>query len=248
MSTGMIILVCLGGLAALCVFGSIVAAIAIPNLLAAKLSSNEIAAMATLRNLTSAQAQFQVSGFCDVDGDGVGEYGTFVEMTGTGPSRAGVVEASAGTLAGSSFTEGGRLLQPAILSPSLAAVGPDGIVTKAGYCFRIVLPDNAESHGWVHETYDGSHAGLTGGTGAIGTDAAETTWCAFAWPVAVGNSGNRVFFVSDYGDVWQCDNDLARWSGRQDSVPLVAAELVEATEDATAPVQDSAGNTWRRVN
>ncbi|MBL9088854.1 MAG: prepilin-type N-terminal cleavage/methylation domain-containing protein, partial [Planctomycetia bacterium] len=40
---------------------AIIAAIAIPNLLAARLSSNETAAIATLRNIISAQAQFQQS-------------------------------------------------------------------------------------------------------------------------------------------------------------------------------------------
>src|SRR5213076_2732362 len=38
---------------------AIIAAIAIPNLLAARLSANETAAIATLRNIISAQAQFQ---------------------------------------------------------------------------------------------------------------------------------------------------------------------------------------------
>ena len=38
---------------------AIIAAIAIPNLLAARLSANETAAIATLRNVISAQAQFQ---------------------------------------------------------------------------------------------------------------------------------------------------------------------------------------------
>ena len=40
---------------------AIIAAIAIPNLLAARLSTNETSAIATLRNVISAQAQFQQS-------------------------------------------------------------------------------------------------------------------------------------------------------------------------------------------
>ncbi|MCK6479066.1 MAG: prepilin-type N-terminal cleavage/methylation domain-containing protein, partial [Planctomycetes bacterium] len=51
---------------------AIIAAIAIPNLLAAKLSSNETAALATLRNLASCQAQIQTSGKIDCDSDGIG--------------------------------------------------------------------------------------------------------------------------------------------------------------------------------
>ena len=53
---------------------AIIAAIAIPNLLAARLSANETAAIATLRNIISAQAQFQQSAKADTDTDGTGEY------------------------------------------------------------------------------------------------------------------------------------------------------------------------------
>jgi hypothetical protein len=53
----------------------VVSAIAIPNLLSARLSANERAAQATLRSLGSAQAQLQAMGAIDEDRDGIGEYG-----------------------------------------------------------------------------------------------------------------------------------------------------------------------------
>jgi prepilin-type N-terminal cleavage/methylation domain-containing protein len=56
---------------------AIVAAIAIPNLLSARLSSNEAAAVGTLRNIISAQAQFQSTARADANSNGIGEYGTF---------------------------------------------------------------------------------------------------------------------------------------------------------------------------
>lgn len=61
---------------------AIVAAIAIPNLIAARLSANETAAIATLRNVVAAEAQFKQSAKVDTDGDGAGEYGGFAEMSG----------------------------------------------------------------------------------------------------------------------------------------------------------------------
>src|SRR5688572_10894076 len=72
---------------------AIIAAIAIPNLLAARLSANETAAVATLRNIISAQAQFQQGAKSDTDSDGTGEYGGFYEMSagGTGRLMAGTV-------------------------------------------------------------------------------------------------------------------------------------------------------------
>ena len=72
---------------------AIIAAIAIPNLLAARLSANETAAIATLRNIISAQAQFQQGAKADTDADGTGEYGGFVEMS-AGAGKAWVLQAS----------------------------------------------------------------------------------------------------------------------------------------------------------
>ena len=64
---------------------AIIAAIAIPNLLSARLNSNETAAIATLRNIISAQSQFQSTARADENNNGVGEYGTFGELSGEKP-------------------------------------------------------------------------------------------------------------------------------------------------------------------
>ena len=61
---------------------AIIASIAIPNLLSARLSANESAAIATLRNLVSAQSELQSQGAIDQDVDGIGEYGWFSEVAG----------------------------------------------------------------------------------------------------------------------------------------------------------------------
>jgi hypothetical protein len=61
------------------------AAGAIPKLLSARLSANESAAIASLRSISSAEAQLQSSGAVDVDRDGVGEYGTLDELCGVPP-------------------------------------------------------------------------------------------------------------------------------------------------------------------
>jgi len=54
---------------------AIIASIAIPKLLSARISANENAAIATLRSIASAQAQLQASSAIDTDADGGGEYG-----------------------------------------------------------------------------------------------------------------------------------------------------------------------------
>ena len=104
---------------------AIIAAIAIPNLLAARLSANETAAIATLRNIISAQAQFQQSGKADTDDDGTGEYGGFIELSGQG----------AGRMTG--------ILVPAVLSGAFKVLNANGEVSRSGYFFQVFLPDAA---------------------------------------------------------------------------------------------------------
>src|SRR6187402_2069591 len=66
---------------------AIIASIAIPKLMSARLAANEAAAISTLRSISSAQAQVQSSGAIDTDADGAGEYGGFAELAGAFPMR-----------------------------------------------------------------------------------------------------------------------------------------------------------------
>ena len=154
---------------------AIIAAIAIPNLLSARLNSNETAAIATLRNIISAQAQFQTTSRADDNNNGVGEYGSF------------------GELSGSVGVRGGAVLNPPVLSSSFRAVNAGGEVSRSGYLFAMFLPDPA-----------GAGLAEVGGGGApaaVDPDIAETTWCCYAWPTNYGNTGNRSFFVNQGGDI-----------------------------------------------
>ena len=64
----------------------IIAAIAIPNLLRARLAANETNAIGALRTLSSAENSFKSSATADTDGDGVGEYGSLPMLTNTTPA------------------------------------------------------------------------------------------------------------------------------------------------------------------
>ena len=172
-----------------------------------KIAPNETAAIATLRNMASCQAQLQTMGKIDCDCDGVGEFGTFLEMTGSVGVRKQLLQ---GNPNGSSFAVLGTKLNPAVMSASLANVDSTGVVTKAGYCYRVYLPDTNHPAGFVHETGPAASVSLTG---PAGVDLAETTWCAYAWPIVFGVSGRRCFFVNQDGDVLQSSNRTTRWSG-----------------------------------
>jgi hypothetical protein len=213
---------------------AIVAAIAIPNLLAAQLSANETAAIATLRNLASCQAQVQTSGLIDVDKDGIGEYGTFLELTGAVGVRA------PGSADGS---KRGRVISPPIMSAALAQVDRTGIVTKSGYAFAIFLPD-ASGRGWVHETGPAATAALSG---PVGADAAEVRWCAYAWPIARGNSGNRCFFVNDAGDVLQSHNEVYPHQGAV-GLPDPGSAFLPGGTGLAIGTTGADGNVWKVTN
>ena len=68
---------------------AIIAAIAIPNLLAAKRASNEIGAVAALKSISTSQRLFRES---DAEGDGEFDYGTLAEL-----ATAGVIDDILGT-------------------------------------------------------------------------------------------------------------------------------------------------------
>ena len=166
---------------------AIIASIAIPNLLSARLTANETAGISTCRNLASSQSQLQASGAIDVDGDGAGEYGFFGELSGGAQLRGTTVN-----------------LNPPVLSAAFRTVA-NSVVTRSGYYFAIFLPD---------ENGIGTAEGATGGAPAgtdwnLAADYCETTWCAYAWPINRGNSGNRAFFVNQQGDVLSCQNRVA---------------------------------------
>jgi len=61
----------------------IVAAIAIPNLVRARMAANESAAIANLRAVVSAQTGFKTATAADVDADGNGEYGSLLQLANT---------------------------------------------------------------------------------------------------------------------------------------------------------------------
>jgi hypothetical protein len=135
-------------------------------------SLHETAAMATLRNVISAQAQFQCTARADENRNGVGEYGSFAELSGA----AGVRD--------------GNVLNPPVLSSAFRLVSK-GRAERKGYRYRIYLP----GAGGVPVT-ERDRGGI--GAGEVSAELAETTWCVYAWPV---EGEGRTFFTNQAGDV-----------------------------------------------
>ena len=203
---------------------AIIAAIAIPNLLAARLSANETAAIATLRNIISAEAQFQQSAKADTDNDGTGEYGGFLEMSGGGVGRMTSV------------------LSPPVLSGAFRVLNVAGEVSRSGYFFRLFLPDA----GGV-----GVGEPQTGFTAAsVDPDLVETTWCVYAWPVNFGQSGNRTFFTNQGGDVVATEKSTysGTATGPASDAAFNPADAGRITGAVAIGIAGVDASTWKQVN
>lgn len=192
---------------------AIIASIAIPNLLSARLSANETAAIATLRNIVSAQAQIQSQGAIDVDVDGIGEHGWFAELAGSHNLRD-----STGPL-------GGPVLNPPVLSGSLATV-VGGFVNKSGYLYEMILP----GAGGVPL----NEAPAGGSPGGENADLCETSYIAYSWPMGFANTGNRAFCVNQTGDVLQTNNLASPVAGGHYSAAAAAPAGDAAMENGAA--------------
>ena len=163
---------------------AIIAAIAIPNLLTARVTANETAAAGTLRTLVSAQAQFKAFAKADVDADGIGAYGSFLELSGGANVRA---DPTVG------------VLKPNVLSTAFATPNADGHVDRSGYYFKIFLPAD-DGTGVVCDDAAG------GDWSEVDESRAEQYWCCYAWPFEYGVTGNKTFLVNQMGEIVYTDS------------------------------------------
>jgi prepilin-type N-terminal cleavage/methylation domain-containing protein len=218
---------------------AIIASIAIPNLLSARLNANESSAVATLRNISSSQAQLQASGVIDTNQNGQGEYGYFAELSGAQGVRTGNVDN------GAASTVGTVRVSPPTLSQAFGLVNATGHVTRSGYVFRMTLPGVTKN--FLAEPAMGTSA-------AVSPSNAEVLWCCYAWPATYGNSGKRTFFVNQQGDVLGCSNGTRRYSGTGATAVAPAGNacfVVGATSMSHSLATNALGvdgESWRVVN
>ena len=185
---------------------AIIASIAIPKLMSARISANENAAIATLRSIASAQAQLQSSCAIDTDADGGGEYGFFGELAGASQLR--IFDPATG-LPGLDPMP----LDPSILPTAFADTvlqGGQAEVERAGYIFKMYLPAavvGGDIQG-IPETGPDGAGGATAGN-IPDSDNCEILWGCYAWPTEAEATGNRAFFINQEGDLLQTLNNQA---------------------------------------
>jgi prepilin-type N-terminal cleavage/methylation domain-containing protein len=220
---------------------AIIASIAIPRLISARLAANESAAIAALRSLSSAQAQIQSSGAIDTDADGGGEFGAFGELSGAQPMRvsnAGVPAAGAAGI---------DELNPSVLSQAFGNVDANSVVTRSGYVFKIYLPTAGQNPGGIAEEAGG---GFVAGP-FPDPDNGEVLWGAYALPLDAGTTGNRCFFINQEGDLLSTPNRGAGGVAVYTSTAAAAHPAFNAAytgadmaTDMAVGVAGQDGNTW----
>jgi hypothetical protein len=189
----------------------------------ARMNGNEVSAIATLKIISSAQAQCQASGVIDANSNGAGEYGSFGELSGHTVVRGGTV-----------------CIVPPILSDAFGSVTA-ARVSRSGYVFQMFLP-NAQCAG-VAEAPTGGGSGVS-----IDAQQAERLWCCYAWPQAMGDGGRRMFFVNQCGDVLATSGAAVAYNGSVTTPKFDAAFVANDSSGMAARVAVNSvgqdGNTW----
>jgi prepilin-type N-terminal cleavage/methylation domain-containing protein len=225
---------------------AIIASIAIPKLMSARISANENAAIATLRSIASAQAQLQSSCAIDTDADGGGEYGFFGELAGTAGLRFYDAGADAPDV---DLTAG--FLNPAILPTAFGDTVHDGntecVIERSGYYFKIFLPD-VTAGGAILGVAEEGPEGQGGAATIPDPNNCEILWACYAWPVDAESTGNRAFFINQEGDLLQTLNNeggggtIGLYEGLA-AVPAYDAAFENGTSSLVAGMGASLGIT-----
>ena len=202
---------------------SVVAGVAVPNLLSSRAVANERAVVASLRTIATAQTQCQTRAISDRDGDGQGEAIGIDQMAGLRP-----------------LFDGTSSVAPPCLPPSLGTTNVAGIAQSRGYLMTLYLPDAAGNALIANAANEAN----------IAADQAEIAWSCVAWPLTRGRTGIATYFVNQAGEILVAKN--ATYDGTSSVPPGGAAltgvgpsELVGGT--LAIGLAGADGNVWQTL-
>lgn len=217
-----------GGLVYIVPAGVLFGAVAIPMIEKDKqrklLDGNEDAAIDMLRNLATAQSQFQSNCVVDQDEDKIGEYGFLQEL-------AGIMNPRGKT----------EPLQPGYIAPTFVESIHEGVILYHGYYFYCYLPGA--------ETAIGEAEGI-GNIAAASADQQESRYVIYAWPVEYGKTGNRTFVINQAGEVhygWESGYSLANKPAAHDAF-LAGSEKADNLEGDLAKDESGYAGYWQTLS
>ncbi len=186
----------------------------------------ERSAIGALRALATAQEEFRQGAIVDQDSDGQGEFGYLQELSGTAIPRGNTAKVNL-----------------AFISLAFGKTAQhSGIAVKNGYCFRVSLPTTTGS------LAEGSKMPASNARSA---NSQELRYVIYAWPLAHGVTGRRVFAINQQGEVY-CRWKGARFYSGFTRMPRATAALDKSGGTAktlNAPLGGTAkvtgdGGTW----
>jgi prepilin-type N-terminal cleavage/methylation domain-containing protein len=209
---------------------AIIAAIAIPGLIRARITANEGATIGSLKSLVTSQEQFKTNIKVNQNTNGTGEYGVFNELSGVAPFRGN--------------TSTNDKAQPAYFSEGMVA---NVTASQSGYLWQMYLP------GVVTDVSCTTSTPLSPGvsTDTVAMEGQETYWIAYAWPITYNSSGVRVFVVGQGGTTVFHVNPPAAPYTSNTKMPVYntafrQGETTSTTQFATLAVSFNGqdGNVW----
>ena len=211
------------------VFLAVLVQAAIPNFGGGpRRGANASAAIATLKNIHSAQCQVHAAVAIDCNGDNRGEYATIAELAGAVPmrSRDGI--------------GAGKTLVPAVLSQAFGKL-QNGCVHRSGYVFQMFLPGTGGV--WLPESHSG------GPLAGIDPVRASSDWICYAWPLHSDETGSRVFVIDSHGNLLAADQGRHGYEGsRAPTAGVAGRTFADGTWGAAANSLDVLGDCWVVVN
>lgn len=182
---------------------AIIAAIAIPNIVEARVTANEAAAAASLRSgVQPAEIQFQAGNYQDADYDNLGEYGTLGALAGLVPTTLIGMQPDGHT--------GLHLLQGAMASGEnwsgvvTASLASPALALNSGYFFTAIVGAGVDSLTDTGRTiwFEGAEAPL--GIGLVGSPGHATGYMANgatqALPAPAGGLNLQAGWVANFGE------------------------------------------------
>ncbi len=214
------------------------------------IAGHEAEAISALQQLVSAETKVKNQKSIDTNGNGIGEYAYFSELTGVDPVRIknGLQKPGDGT-------SKDRLGVP-LMPCSFGVITNDGQVIYDGYYFQIYLPMSMTFGNCAQREMCGLREHDSFLDGMIDKPFpdpinCETVWCAYAWPISE-HTGTRAFFVNQEGIMLETENSSTNSYIGPHAPPFDAAFASPRRNMASHLPQEGAasndGHIWERVH
>jgi prepilin-type N-terminal cleavage/methylation domain-containing protein len=200
---------------------AIIAAIAIPNLMESRVTSQEAAGASTLKNgLLAAEVQFQAGSYTDLDGNGIGTFAV------NGIQAAGVAVDPYKVLCGAQTTGPQNNVQLTLLAPVFG-------VTPGPFTYAIadsVTSQSSNAQVWpVVGGYSFKTPATAVAPGGSSDGTGERAWSVLSYPVD-DQQGRRFFIINQSGNIYSSKPSVVASSGA-----INVGGIATPTNGASAP-------------